>query len=34
MLCFVKDVQLEPNKTEDAAKELRYFHCPSISKDN
>ena len=24
MLCFVKDVQLEPNKTEDAAKELRY----------
>ena len=30
MLCFVKDVQLDPNKIEDAAKELRYSDRLSI----
>ena len=33
MLCFVKDVQLDPNKIEDAAKELRYSYRPSIRKN-
>ena len=26
MLCFVKDVHLDPNKLEDTAKELRYIY--------